>query len=85
MPTSEGLIWCRISISIIYALATKTNWLGDDPMLWFAMMMMPVGPSAMNLVAMADVERTNEMDKMSIAKFLTVSLSAPSSNLCQPL
>ena len=63
----------RISISIIYALATKTGALDADPMLWFAMMLMPTGPPAMILVALSDVNGSPEMEKMAIAKFLTVS------------
>lgn len=35
------LIWPLISIPLIWALATKTNWLDQDPILWFAMMLMP--------------------------------------------
>ena len=41
-------------------------------MLWFAMMLMPTGPSAMKLTALADVAGSNEGEKMSIAKFLCV-------------
>jgi len=61
-----------ISIPIIYALATKTKLLADDPMLWFAMMLMPTGPPAMILVALSDVNGSPEKEKMAIAKFLTV-------------
>lgn len=32
-----------ISINVIWAIATKTSWLGDDPILWFTMMFMPTG------------------------------------------
>lgn len=63
----------RISISFIWALAVYTNILPHDPMLWFAMMLMPVGPTAMKLVALADVTRTDAKQKMVIAKFLAVS------------
>lgn len=62
----------RISIAIIYALATKTQVLDADPMLWFSMMLMPTGPPAMILVALSDVNGSPEMEKMAIAKFLTV-------------
>lgn len=37
------VIWPAVSISVIYALAKKTDVLGQDPMLWFAMMLMPTG------------------------------------------
>ena len=41
-------------------------------MLWFAMMLMPTGPPALKLTALADVNGNSDEDKMSIAKFLTV-------------
>lgn len=37
------VIWPVASIALIYALATRTDILGEDPMLWFAMMLMPTG------------------------------------------
>lgn len=67
------ILWPIVSIAVIWAVATKTRWLSDDPMLWFVMMLMPTGPSAMKLVAMADVNGADEGEKMSISKFLTVS------------
>lgn len=67
------LLWPLISIPLIWALATKTSLLSSDPMLWFAMMLMPCGPPAMLLVALADVTGSPEKEKMAIAKFLTAS------------
>jgi hypothetical protein len=67
--------WPMISISLIWALATKTTLLGDDPILWFAMMLMPTGPPAMILVALTDVIKAPETEKMAVAKMLTVSVS----------
>lgn len=67
------IIWPAISISVIYAFASKTNLLAQDPILWFAMMLMPTGPPAMKLTALADVSGSGESEKMSIAKFLCVS------------
>jgi predicted permease len=67
------ILWPAISIPLIYAFATKTNWLDDEPILWFAMMLMPVGPPALSITAMADVSGADETQKLSIAKFLTVS------------
>lgn len=66
-------IWPAISIPLIYALATKTSVLDNDPMLWFAMMLMTTGPSAMILVALTDTIGSPEEEKMAIAKFLTIS------------
>ncbi len=66
------LVWPLISISLIYAIAQKTNVLTADPILVFAMMLMPAGPPAMKLTALADVHGSDAHEKMSIAKFLTV-------------
>ena len=70
------VLWPLLSVLIIWAFITKTSVLGDDPILWFAMMLMPTGPTAMSLVSMADVNGADEDSKMSIAKFLTVCSNA---------
>ncbi|KFA65034.1 hypothetical protein S40285_05631 [Stachybotrys chlorohalonatus IBT 40285] len=67
------IFWPVVSIAIIGALAAKTNVLGNDPVLWFTMMLMPTGPSAMKLGALADVGGAGDEEKMAIAKFLTLS------------
>ena len=67
------VVWPVISISVIWLLATKTQVLDQDPILWFTMMLMPTGPPAMKLIAMADVNGADESEKMSIAKLLTLS------------
>ncbi|MCJ1460936.1 hypothetical protein MMC28_011318 [Mycoblastus sanguinarius] len=66
------VIWPAISISLIFLLASRTNLLDNDPILWFAVMLMPTGPPAMKLTALADVAGSNESEKMSIAKFLSI-------------
>jgi predicted permease len=35
------VVWSVASIGVVYILAKKTDALGEDPMLWFAMMLMP--------------------------------------------
>ncbi|KAI4719866.1 membrane transporter [Aureobasidium sp. EXF-10727] len=67
------VIWPLISIPLVWVLASKTSVLSDDPILWFAMMLMPTGPPAMKLTALADVSGAGDEEKMSIAKFLTIS------------
>lgn len=42
-------------------------------MLWFTMMLIPTGPPALKLTALADMNGSSENEKMSIAKFLSVS------------
>lgn len=66
------VLWPALSIPLVYACATRTRWLDEDPMLWFAMMLMPVGPPALSITAMADVSGAGEEVKLGIAKFLTV-------------
>ncbi|KAM7200361.1 Auxin efflux carrier [Naviculisporaceae sp. PSN 640] len=47
--------------------------LGDDPMLWFAMMLMPTGPPAMKLITLVQVSDGEPEDEVNIAKLLTIS------------
>ena len=75
-PLTHGLNLRRISIAVIYLFASQTSLLDTDPILYFAMMLMPTGPPAMKLTALADVSGSNEQEKMSIAKFLCVSISS---------
>ncbi|KAA8576212.1 hypothetical protein EYC84_006365 [Monilinia fructicola] len=67
-------IWPVISTGIIYYLAKNTSWVGDDPMLWFSMMFMPLGPSAVKLITMVEVSDASEEDQHKIAKLLAVRL-----------
>ncbi|KAI0482779.1 auxin efflux carrier [Xylariaceae sp. FL0804] len=67
------VLWPAISIPLIWALAAKTNVLPDDPILWWAMMMMPIGPTAMKVLALADVSDISQKVRMSIALFLALS------------
>lgn len=53
-------------------LIEKTDLLDDDPVLWFTLMLMPTGPTAMKLMAMAEVDDAEEEDKMSISRVLMV-------------
>lgn len=70
------IIWPLLSISVIYALVHKSGRdgiLGSDPMLWFAMMLMPTGPPAMKLITMVQVSDAGVDDERRIAKILTIS------------
>ncbi|KAL9593312.1 MAG: hypothetical protein Q9179_005958, partial [Wetmoreana sp. 5 TL-2023] len=64
------VIWPCISISVIYLLAIRTNVLPYDPILFFAMMMMPTGPPAMAISSLADTNDSTDEEKMAISKFL---------------
>ncbi|EHY57171.1 hypothetical protein HRR83_002665 [Exophiala dermatitidis] len=67
------VVWPIASIALIYVVASRTNLLGSDPMLWFAMMLMPTGPPAMKLITLVQVSDGDEEDEMNIAKLLTIS------------
>jgi hypothetical protein len=69
------VIWPIVSIGVVYLLATKTDILSTDPMLWFAMMLMPTGPPAMKLITLVEVSDADEEDEHKIAQLLTVSLT----------
>ncbi len=66
------IAWPAVSISVIYLLATRTGVLGQDPMLWFCLMMMPTGPSAMKLITLVQVARGSRDTERQISKLLTV-------------
>lgn len=65
--------WPPISIGIIFAIAKRSSALGSDPVLWFAMMLMPTGPPAMKLITMVHVSDAGVEEERKIAKILTVS------------
>jgi hypothetical protein len=67
------ILWPALAIPLVYVFAAKTDVLDREPILWFAMMLMPTGPPALSITAMADVSGADETQKLSIAKFLTVS------------
>jgi predicted permease len=70
------ILWPVLSIGLIYALVHndgKHRILGSDPMLWFAMMLMPTGPPAMKLITMVQVSDAGPEDERRIAKILTIS------------
>lgn len=67
------VLWPVASIWFIYSLAgSDAKILGDDPMLWFAMMLMPTGPPAMKLITLIQVSDGEPEDEVNIAKLLTV-------------
>lgn len=67
------VLWPIGSIGIIYSIAKGSDILGSDPMLWFAMMMMPMGPPAMKLITMVQVSDAGVEDERKIVKILTIS------------
>ncbi|KAK7535942.1 membrane transporter [Phyllosticta citribraziliensis] len=66
-------VWPVLSILIVWVLAAKTGLLIRDPLLWFCMMLMPTGPPALKLSALADISDVEEHERLSVAKFLTLS------------
>ncbi|EXJ93616.1 hypothetical protein A1O1_02008 [Capronia coronata CBS 617.96] len=76
------LIWPAIGIATIWGFAAKTNVFGNDRMLWFTMMVMPSGPPAMKLLALADAGGIDQKEVMSISKLLTIAhIAAPLSSI----
>ncbi|KAG9240162.1 auxin efflux carrier [Calycina marina] len=67
------VLWPLISIGIVYLLAKNTTILGQDPMLWFTMMLMPTGPSAIKLITMVQVGEGSDKEQQKIAQLLTIS------------
>ncbi|KAK3901007.1 auxin efflux carrier [Staphylotrichum tortipilum] len=70
------IAWPAVSISVVYLLATRTGVLGQDPMLWFCLMMMPTGPSAMKLITLVQVAGGSGDAERQISKLLTISYIA---------
>lgn len=62
----------RVGIALIWGFAAKANIFTDDKMLWFTMMVMPSGPPAMKLLALADAGGIDWKEVMAISKLLTV-------------
>ncbi|CAN8101776.1 unnamed protein product [Discula destructiva] len=67
------VIWPVAAIGFVYLLASKTSVLGDDPMLWFTLMLMPCGPPAMKLITLVQVSNSGDEEEAIIAKLLTIS------------
>ena len=67
------VVWPVVSIAVISVLVARTDVLGDDPVLWFVMMLMPTGPPAMKLTALAEATHADDEEKMAITKFLSLS------------
>ncbi|CAK7218558.1 hypothetical protein SEUCBS140593_003587 [Sporothrix eucalyptigena] len=68
---SRFILWPLASIAVIYLLASRTEFVGGDPMLWFTLMLMPTGPPAMKLITLVQVSNADDDDETSIAKLLT--------------
>lgn len=66
------VVWPVVSIGGVYLLASRTGLVGEDPMLWFTLMLMPTGPPAMKLITMIQVSGAGDEDEEKVAKLLTV-------------
>ncbi|KAF9446971.1 hypothetical protein P691DRAFT_803198 [Macrolepiota fuliginosa MF-IS2] len=64
------VIWGAISIPVIYFLAARTRLLGDDPVLWWSMMLMPISPPGMILSILLEVAGAERRAKMMVARML---------------
>jgi hypothetical protein len=70
------LIAALMSMVVIYPLAVKTNILGHDPVLWWSMMLMPIGPPALVLVVLQEVTGVEARGKMMMARVLAYNYLA---------
>ena len=69
-------VWAAISIPVIYLLATRTQLLGDDQVLWWSMMLMSIGPPALILSVLLEVICAEPRSKMMVAQVLAYSYLA---------
>lgn len=60
---------------MVYGLAKGTDLVRHDPVLWFSMMLMPGSPPAMIISGLAELAKISEIERMTIAKMLTVSFT----------
>ncbi|KAL8839508.1 MAG: hypothetical protein Q9170_001731 [Blastenia crenularia] len=68
-------VWPCISIAAIYLISSRTQLIPFDPVLIFAMMLMPTGPPAMAISSLADCNDSSDEEKMAISKFLIITAS----------
>lgn len=59
-----------IGILVTYLFAAKTKLLGDDPVLWWSMMLMPIGPPGMIVSVLLEVTNAETRAKMMVARML---------------
>jgi predicted permease len=74
--TVRFVIWPVLSIGAVYGIVKSERMgglLGDDPVLWFSMMLMPTGPPAMKLITMVQVSDAGVEDEQRMAKILAIS------------
>ncbi|KAJ3567529.1 hypothetical protein NP233_g6302 [Leucocoprinus birnbaumii] len=64
------VLWSFISVPFIYCLALYTDLLPADPVMWWCMILIPVGPPAMTLSTLVDVINVGESDKNMVARTL---------------
>lgn len=57
-------------MSIIYWLVIYTNLLPYDPILWWCMILIPIGPPAMTLSTLVDVINVGQAGKNMLARTL---------------
>ncbi|KAJ3567533.1 hypothetical protein NP233_g6307 [Leucocoprinus birnbaumii] len=63
-------IWAAISIPLVYFLATRTRLLGGDSILWWSLMLMPIGPPGLILGVLLEVTGVEKRSKMMVARVL---------------
>lgn len=69
------VLWSTISIPIVYYLAVGTNLLPEDPLIWWCMILIPIGPPAMILSTLMEVVNVKQREKLMVARTLAFMYS----------
>ncbi|KXN82122.1 hypothetical protein AN958_03176 [Leucoagaricus sp. SymC.cos] len=64
------VVWSAVSLSVIYWVVVKTSWLPQDPILWWCLIMIPIGPPAMTVSILVDVIGVDEIGRNLVARTL---------------
>ncbi|KAF5359233.1 hypothetical protein D9756_002863 [Leucocoprinus leucothites] len=64
------VLWSFLSVLIIYWLVLHTALLPQDPVMWWCMIIMPIGPPAMTLSTLVDIINVGEGGRNMVARTL---------------
>jgi len=75
---------CFLSLtdSLVWYIASKTDYLGTNSTVWFALMVMPLGSPALLLGLLAELRNENRETKQAVAKMLSVSHASVCQDVC---
>ncbi|KAF9446978.1 hypothetical protein P691DRAFT_672431 [Macrolepiota fuliginosa MF-IS2] len=64
------VFWSLISLPLVYYLAAETNVLPKDPIIWWCLILIPIGPPAMILSTLLEVIGVGQRGKFMVARTL---------------